>query len=94
MYLRSYCNCVQQTVSPCDCCCVEQQFLSPESQNEMLNLHVHNVLRVIAKSIQSSKQFGIIVDGTPDCCCQEQESLCIHYVDEHSQVNKAFMGTV
>jgi len=72
--------------------CRTTKFLSPECQNEMLELLSHNVLRVIVKSIQSSRQFGIIVDGTQDCCGQEQESLCIRYVDEQLQVNEVFVG--
>lgn len=68
------------------------KFLSPDSQNEMLELLSHSVQRVIIKAVQRSQQFGIVVDGTQDCSGQEQESLCIRYVDENLEVNEVFVG--
>jgi len=44
------------------------------------------------KEVLSLKQFGIVVDGTQDCCGQEQESLCIRYVNPHMEANKVFVG--
>ena len=70
-------------------------FLSPESQNEILQLMCHNIQRKIVKSINGSGlsgQFGIIVDGTQDCSGLEQESLCIRYVDESLDVQEVFLG--
>jgi len=68
------------------------KFVSAESQNEILELLSHNVLRAIVKEVQSSHQFGIVVDGTQDCSGQEQESVCIRYVDTQMDVNEVFVG--
>jgi hypothetical protein len=68
------------------------KFLSPECQNEILDLLSHGVQRVLVKVVQMSKQFGIVVDGTQDCSGHEQESLCIRYVDENLEVNEVFLG--
>lgn len=70
-------------------------FLSPESQNEMLQIICHNVQRQIVKAINGngvSRQYGLVVDGTQDCSGLEQESICIRHVDESLEVCEVFLG--
>jgi hypothetical protein len=52
--------------------------LSHESQNEILDIFGNSVQRQIVKNVtETSKLFGIIVDGTQDCSGTEQEAVCI-----------------
>ncbi|XP_077868257.1 zinc finger MYM-type protein 1-like [Saccoglossus kowalevskii] len=70
---------------------------SPEQQNEMLQLMSHKVLRELCTEINKSSAtnkstFGIIIDGTQDCTGQEQEAICIRYVDVNLNVREEFIG--
>ena len=47
---------------------------------------------MILASIKKSIHYAIIVDGTQDCTCQEQESICIRYVDENLEPQEVFVG--
>jgi len=51
------------------------KFLSPDSQNEVLDLLVYGIQQVIVNAVQSSKQFGVIVDGTQDSSGHEQVTV-------------------
>ena len=73
-------------------------FLSPESQNEMLQIISHNVQQAVVKAKNgnlrngNANQFGIVVDGTQDCSGLEQESICIRFVNESLEVCEVFLG--
>lgn len=68
-------------------------FMSPESQNEMLNMLHAAVLENIVHTINSeSRQFAVMVDGTQDCTGFEQESICIRYVDCNLKVQEVFVS--
>jgi hypothetical protein len=68
-------------------------FTSPESQNEILTLMNHEILRNICSSInKESKQFAVIMDGTQDITGSEQESICIRYTDKDLNVHEDFVG--
>jgi len=76
-------------------CSRSTNFLSPESQNEILQMMSHKVLRIIADDINStSVQFAVVVDGTQDLTGNEQEAVCIRHVDKQLQVHETFMGLV
>lgn len=69
------------------------KFISPESQNEMLSLLQHNILRCLTQCIKvESKQYSIIVDGTQDCTGTEQESICIRYISHDLEPAEVFLG--
>ena len=69
------------------------KFISPESQNEMLSLLQHNILRCLTQRIkEESKQYSIIVDGTQDCTGTEQESICFRYVNHDLEPTEVFLG--
>lgn len=62
-------------------------------QNELLAMFGHALIRKICDDIRSAKQFSIIVDGTQDVSGNEQESICIRYVDTKTlQPVEAFLG--
>ena len=51
-------------------------FISPESQNEMLQLLSNAIVRQIVDCVaKESKQFSIIVDGTQDCSGKNRYAL-------------------
>lgn len=79
-------------------CSRTTSFLSPDSQNEilqMIEMMSHSVLRRITDTIKStSVQFAVVVDGMQDCSGDEQESVCIRHVDAELNVRETFMGFI
>src|SRR6218665_1705987 len=55
-------------------------------------LIANNIVRKLCDDIRSSSQFAVIVDGTTDNTCQEQESISIRFVDENFEPNEVFLG--
>jgi len=67
--------------------------MSPESQNEMMCMLSHTVLRILTKEIkQVSKQYAIVIDGTQDSTGIEQESICVRYVSADLKPLEVFFG--
>jgi hypothetical protein len=60
-----------------------KQFTSWTVQNELLQLSAHRILRELCAVIRHAKQFSVIVDGTTDMSCNEQESVVIRYTDDN-----------
>ena len=52
------------------------KYLSPEIQNEMLELMSVSVLRSIAKELQSADMFAIMADECVNISNREQLSIC------------------
>jgi len=69
-----------------------QTFCSHDIQNELLQLMAHAVLREITTRIKTSGSFSVIVDGTQDCKHQEQESVCLRYLDNELKPTEVFVG--
>ena len=67
---------------------------SGESQNEILQILHHEVLRKIVSEIHGSKQFGIIVDETSDIANKEQMSIVIRYISKDFVPIESFVGFV
>ena len=69
------------------------KYTSPETQNEMLLMLNHAILRNIICNVKhESGQFAVIVDGTQDISGKEQESICLRHVDKHLHVHETFVG--
>ena len=67
--------------------------MAPESQNEMIKMYSHTVLRKLTQDIKHfSQQYSIVVDGTQDCTGSEQESICVRYVNADLEPTEAFLG--
>ena len=64
-------------------------YTSSISQNELLKIMAHMVLRSIFSDID---QFAMIVDGTQDVQGLEQESICVRYVDASYGAHEDFVG--
>lgn len=67
-------------------------YTSSDSQNEMLAMLSHDILRKLITEINATSQFAIIVDGTQDISGKEQESICLRYVDKNLDVHETFVG--
>ena len=67
---------------------------SGESQNEILQILHHEVLRKIVSEIHGSKQFGIIVDETSDIANKEQMSIVIRYISKDFLPIESFVSFV
>ena len=64
------------------------KFLSPKIQNEMLQIMALQILRDIAKNIQSAEIYSILVDETD----KEQMVPCMRCVDENLIPHEEFIG--
>jgi hypothetical protein len=69
-----------------------KQFTSRTVQNELLQLSAHRILRELCAVIRHAKQFSVIVDGTTDMSCSEQESVVIRYTDDNLCPHEVFIG--
>ena len=67
-------------------------YVSPQSQNEMIQLIGKNVQMHILKEIKSASLFSIICDETMDISRMEQFSLCVRYVTPDLGVRERFLG--
>ena len=68
------------------------KFLSPKIQNEMLQIMALQILRDIAKNIQSDEIYSILVDETADTSNKEQMVLCMRWVDENLIPHEEFIS--
>ena len=68
------------------------KFLSPKIQNEMLQIMALQILRDIAKNIQSAEIYSILVDETADTSNKEQMVLCMRWVDENLIPHEEFIS--
>ena len=74
-------------------------YLSPEIQNEFINLLASAVKKRIVNSIKGNKYFGIMVDSTPGAAHREQLSYVIRFVDINFEekklsVEECFLGFI
>ena len=67
-------------------------FVSPQAQNEIVEMYCHTILRKLASDIQRHQIFAVVVDGTQDITGAEQESICIRYFDTDLNVHETFIG--
>lgn len=69
-------------------------FLSPQIQNEILQILSLNIVPEIASAVRNlpTLQYSIIMDGTQDVAGVEQESICIRYVDHDLIPHEEFVG--
>ncbi|KAE8740867.1 hypothetical protein FOCC_FOCC013613 [Frankliniella occidentalis] len=57
------------------------KFLSPEVQNEMLEIMANEILRGIVADVQKCGKFSAIMDECRDSSNMEQVAICLHTVD-------------
>ncbi|XP_068205181.1 uncharacterized protein [Palaemon carinicauda] len=68
-------------------------YTSVPIQNEILKTMANAVVREICNEVnQMSTQFGLITDGTHDIQGNEQEAVCVRYVDDKPNVHEELLG--
>jgi len=74
---------------------VSVSYLSPETQNQFINVLANHVKEKLLMDIKAAKYFGIMFDSTPDISHTDQMSEVIRYVKIHNgevEVNETFLG--
>ena len=65
---------------------------SAESQNEMLEIMAHGVLRNTLADIRISPFFSLMIDETTDLSNKEQLTMILRWIDEDFTVSEEFVG--
>ena len=68
--------------------------MSPDIQNEIIQLLAHDIQRRISEELRNFKYFRICADGTTDITGQEQLSVILRCVTPDFTVNDYFLGLV
>ena len=68
-------------------------YLSHESQNELLSAVAGAITHSIVQDIRDSGMFSIIADEARDVSCSEQMSICFRYV-KNTSINERFLKFV
>ena len=66
--------------------------MSPNAQNEILQIMALKMLRGIASDIAESKYYNIMVDESTDVSKIEQPVICIYWVDKEMTVCEEYIG--
>ena len=61
-------------------------YMSPQSQNEFINILAHETRKILVEQICSSDVYAVMADTTPDVSHLDQISLIIRHVDEKFQI--------
>jgi len=74
-------------------------YLSPESQNEFIQILASTVREKLLQDIRKTKYYGVMFDSTPDAAHHEQMSQVIRYVDINFEektvvVKESFLGFI
>lgn len=74
----------------------KQDYTSPLIQNEILGIMGKGIIGGIADTIRCLPvtQFALIVHGTQDTSGQEQESVCLRYVDHDLILMRNSLGCI
>ena len=67
------------------------KYLSPDIQNELIQLISSSMLESIASDIQSAKYFSIMADEWVGVSNHEQLTICLRWVDDSLEVHEDFM---
>lgn len=68
------------------------KYMSPEIQNELLEVMSLSILRSIASNLQSSTMFAVMADECVDISNHEQLAICFRWVDAELEVHEDFAG--
>ena len=68
------------------------KYTSAEIQNEVLKVMAIQLHETVAKNIQSSSFYTVMVDETTDCANHEQVVICLRWVDDCFDVHEDFIG--
>jgi hypothetical protein len=65
--------------------------MSPESQNEIIQLLAKDVRRQVVKEIKDAKMFGVYADTTPDLSRKDQLAMVCRYVNEDGDAKERLL---
>ena len=68
------------------------KYLSPDIQNELIQLMLLSILRSIARSVQGARYFAVMADECVDVSNHEQLVICLRWVDHCLDVHEDFLG--
>ena len=68
------------------------KYLSPDIQNELIQLMSLSILRSIASSVQGAYFFTLMADECVDVSNKEQLVICLRWVDCYLDVHEDFLG--
>ena len=68
------------------------KYLSPEIQNDLLEIISLSILRSKAGKLQSSTMFAVMADECVDISNHEQLAICFRWVDTELEVHEDFAG--
>ena len=68
------------------------RYLSPDIQNEVIQLMSLSILRSIASSVQGAYFFSVMADECVDISNHEQLVICLRWVDHCLDVHEDFLG--
>lgn len=60
----------------------KKSFISPNIQNEIIELMASSILREVLKEIREARYFSLIVDETTDSSSHEQVAICVRIAKE------------
>lgn len=64
------------------------KYISPDIQNEIINILAHLVATKIAFDVQKSKYFTICMDGSMDSEGNEMEAIVVRYVNDSCEIEE------
>ena len=67
-------------------------YLSPDIQNELIQLMSLSILRSIASSVQDAYYFSLMADECVDASNHEQLVICLRWVDDCLDVHEDLLG--
>lgn len=72
----------------------QKDYISPRIQNEILSTMSISIVSGMADTIRQLPvlQYAVIMDGTHGISWQEQESICLCYVDNDLKPHEEFIG--
>ena len=68
------------------------KYLSPDIQNEVIQLMSLSILRSIASSVQGAHFFSVMADECVDVSNNEQLVICLRWIDHCLDVHEDFLG--
>ena len=71
---------------------LKKNYMSPQIQNEMIEVLALGVLREISQNIQDAVMYTIMADETADVSNKGQVVVCIRWVDGEMQAHEEFIG--
>ena len=63
-----------------------------DSQNEIIKLMSHKILREVGDNIRNAKWFSILSDECRDAANKEQLTICLRWIDDNLESRENFIG--